>query len=473
MEFWQSRIIQTGLALVVLLIIGELARAAAARFSGSSKAGIPASILAGAIGLLLGPEVIGLVDLDRQVLETVVYFGLGVVFIAVGLKEPAAGKAEARAGIKSFALGVPVMISVQLGIGIALVMALRTVGSDVHPGVGVMLPLGFEEGPGQALALGSVWEDQNGMAAGRQIGLIVAAVGFAWAVVIGVPMVIWGQRRGLLAKHAHEALEGQTSASAPDSMVTHEPTLAAGSLDILTRQVVAIGLCLLLTYFVCFGLSSALASMPDIAAVIWGFHFIIGAIIAMMLRPLLKRLPQGTPLHDPTLTKLSGIGVDVMTCSAIAAIEIAVFRDHLLPIMLITTVGGIVTLLMCLWFSSRAFPDAPFEHAVVWFGTSTGTLPMGLALLRIVDPHFKTTAPISAVLGSAASVPLGAIALMVLVPASVSTFPEHYPGAGWLFALAAFAFAAVIVLAWARFAGLKLTTAPMKLWYTPPSDSAD
>jgi glutamate:Na+ symporter, ESS family len=454
MAFWDQPVVVTSLSLVVLLLLAESLRRV---LPGMGRLGLPGSIVAGIFGLVLGPQVVGVVPLDRQVLEILVYHGLAVVFIAIGLEPRERLKGHLASGVRSFAFAIPATMALQAAIGLGLFLVLSGSGDEaLHPGVGALLPLAFEEGPGQALSVGAAWE-ATGLVDGAQVGLVMAALGYAWAVLVGVPLVAWGRRRGLLSP---------LSSSAEVAGVARQevPSLPAGALDLLTRQIVAIGGCYALTYLACLGLSTALAGMPDIAATIWGFHFILGAGIAMGVRALLDRLPGGTPLHGPTLSRVSGLTVDVMTCAALAAIQLGVLTASWLPILLITSVGGLATLVACLWLASRAFPDAPFEHAVVWFGMSTGTLPMGLALLRIIDPHLSSPAPVSAVLGSGAAIPLAVPVMLVLLPAAVATFPGSYPGAGLLLLAAAVLYGLALLAVWRRVGSLRFERPWTRLW---------
>ena len=50
--------------------------------------------------------------------------------------------------------------------------------------------------------------------------------------------------------------------------------------------------------------------------------------------------------------------------------------------------GGLLTVLYVFWMTSRLFQDHHFQRAIMFYGASTGTLPTGLALLRIADPEF-------------------------------------------------------------------------------------
>lgn len=49
-----------------------------------------------------------------------------------------------------------------------------------------------------------------------------------------------------------------------------------------------------------------------------------------------------------------------------------------------------VTFFVCFYFGKRFGGDNDFERTIGLYGTSTGTVPTGIALVRIVDPNFKT-----------------------------------------------------------------------------------
>jgi len=386
------------------------------RVGGLGRFGVPASILAGLIGLGLGADGLGLVGLDRGVLESIVYHGLGVVFIAVSLQSPPA--TGATAGSTSIAFAIPVMGGIQ---GLLGLLAVLVIGG-LHPGLGLLAPYGFEQGPGQALAVGSAWESM-GLADGAQIGLIYAALGFLWSVVVGIPLVAIGRARGWLSPPTPRA--GETAAA-------HAAKLPAGTLEVLTGQVVAIGVVYLLTYFLLKFLVWAFAGLPDIAAMFWGFHFIGGALIALPVRAVLARRPADNPLDDETLGRIGGLAVDVVTCAALAAVDIGVLKANLGVLLLVSTLAGAVTLWLSVWLARRAFPEEPFEHGLVLFGMATGTLPVGLALLRMIDPELRGSVPSSCVIGSVASTITAAPLYLVVLSIPVQQWPDGYPGAGWL-----------------------------------------
>ncbi len=462
MSFWESGVVLTGLWLGVLLVGATALRRslpALARF------GIPDSIVAGLVGLILGPGLLGLLPLDTGTLESLVYHGLAILFIAVSLQSPAKGKGGG--GAISYAFSIPVLALVQAIIGVLVVLGIAMLtGDKAHPGFGLLLPLGFQQGPGQALSLGKAWE-ASGLVDGSQLGLIIASVGFAWAVLIGVPLVAIGRKLGWADDPGRGGTGGEQEGAAEEP----EPHTEVGGLEPLTNQVIAIGAVYLATYGVVIALTSALAGKPQIAAMIWGFHFILGTLLALAVRGPWRRVQALPPLHDGQLGRVAGFTVDVMTCAALSAVSIKVLSANLLPILVLTSLGGLATLVVVLWIARRAYPVAPFEHAVMLFGTATGTLPMGLALLRLLDPELKGPSATSAVLGSAGALPLGAALLIVVLPYPVANYPDGFPGAVWVALGMIAVYLVALVIGWWKLGPLRFDGPLLSLW--PRSEATE
>lgn len=418
MAFWES-----GLVVDALLIAALLFAAATLRkiLPPLRKLGVPDSMVAGFIGLICGPTALAVVPFNPETLESFVYHGLALVFIAVGLQSPARGKGAG--GAKSVAFAIPFFAVLQGLVGLLVVLAFSAFAVErMHPGMGLMLPLGFNQGPGQALSLGRSWE-ASGFVDGGDVGLIVAAMGFAWAVFIGVPLVAWGRKKGWAADPGTAA-----DAAAIEQEKREVPPPGPGALELLSTQAIWIGLIYLATYGILYGLAALLVDKPQFAAMVWGFHFIVGTFLALGARRVLDRLVPKHQLDDALLGRISGTTVDVVTCSAIAAVSLTVFRANLVPILVLTSLGGGATLLSCIWLARRAFPSAPFQHAVVMFGAATGTLPTGLALLRIMDPEMKGPVPANVVLGAAGALVLSIPLLIVVLPIPIAGFEHNYWG---------------------------------------------
>lgn len=449
MQFWEG-----GAPLTLIVVVVSLAIAGASRraLPALHALNLPDAMLAGTLGLALGPSVLGWVPIDQDVLELVVYHGLALMFIAVALRSPPPGD-RTRSGVRSFAIALPLLIVGQALLGLGLVFAWSALGTSLHPGVGLMVPLGFSQGPGQALALGSAWE-ATGMEDGAQLGLILASLGFFCCMGLGAPMLAVARRRGWLAGGLAQG--GQAS---PEEIL---PRTGAG-MEPLTRQLAAIAAVYLAVWGVIQLAVAALGDRPQAVATVYGFHFVLGTLIALSTRAVLSRVGPPDVLHTPLLSRIAGVVVDVVTVSAIAAVKIEVVREWWAVVLTFAGVAGLFTAAVCLWLARRCFEEAPFEHALVLFGTTTGTLATGLALLRLIDPELEGPVPSGAVLGAAASLPLS-IPLLLLLQVPVSGWPERHPGPT-LLALGLLAiYGLALLIAWGWLGGLRALRPLWSIW---------
>lgn len=128
----------------------------------------------------------------------------------------------------------------------------------------------------------------------------------------------------------------------------------------------------------------------ELATNLWGINFIFSAIIAIMVRKIIDALKLGYVLDDNSLTRISGMAVDYMVAGALAAISLVFVGKYWFPIVLMSTLCGFMVYYTLPWVCSRIFRDFRFERMLMLYGVSTGTLSTGLALLRVMDPEFKT-----------------------------------------------------------------------------------
>ncbi len=458
MIFWE------GNGLVQLLMIGALLAIAAGirrLFPPLRWLTMPDSMTAGLIGFILGPSLLALLPWDPEFLKVVVYHALAIVFITVGLKTPI--KARNTSGAKSLAVAIPLLAIWQGLLGLVLVLGWNQFVEPLHPGYGLMLPLAFSQGPGQALSLGSAWEQAPfHMVDGGMVGLIMAAIGFGWCVFFGVPMVLLGRRLGWSTPLAEQ---GEAA-----KLPTIPKTAPPGGMDTLSLNLVNAGGVYLATFGVIYFVTSLLESKPGLAAMIWGFHFIISGILAMLFRRVLQALPIQHRLHDGLLSRIASTTVDVATVAAISAIQLSVLRDYLGPILLLTTSAGLTTGLIAFWLARRAFPKAPFEHAVVLFGLSTGNLTTGLALLRILDPDLRGPVAASTVMGATAAIIFGAPLLLVVIPTAVSGFPDTYPNTTYIALGMMVVYSALLILGWRYIGPLRWRRPWLHIWPVSPED---
>lgn len=452
MAFWSAVDPLTILLIVAFALLGRLITGL---LPALRALGLPQSLVGGALAFLAGPAVLAVAPLEAHTLEAIVYHGLALVFIAYALQPVTSAPLSGAA--RSIAFAIPWLTAAQglLGLGVVLLWP-----GGLHPGFGMMLPLGFSQGPGQALSMGKAWESM-GMTDGAQVGLAVAAMGFVACSLGGVLLVAVARRRRWLVPATADAAEGVADAAAP------EP--GPGDLDRLAQQ---LGLCALV-YLGVFGLlkalSVALAGAAQLAAMVWGFHFLLGLALAGALRVALRRTGRAALTDRALLDRVGGSVVDLSATAAIAAISLQALRAHWAPILVLSVGCTLFTLFACLWLARRTFDTYPFAHALTLYGTMTGTLPTGLALLRAADPALAGPVPRHMLAGVAASLLPSLPLLLVLLPMPVLGWPESYPGAVWRTVGGLVVYLVVIGLLWRRLAPLRLLRPWGALWPERPT----
>ena len=444
-----------------LLLLG--AHTLVRRIALLQRLAIPPVLLAGLVGLILGPGGFGVLGLETPVLEATAYHGLAVVFIAMGLQPPPSREAGADPSARSAGIAITFISVAQGFLGLLLVLLSTGIGRPVHPGVGLMIPLGFAQGPGQAISLGRAWEEGFGMTEGAQVGLAMATQGYLWCCLLGLGLFHLGKARGWLDP-AEPATHPESLGTAAEQ--TEEPV----EMEPMTNHLALIGVVYLLTWGCLSALAALLVNNAKLSASIFGFHFLIGLGIAVAVRSLLARSKRQSWIRVGLLGRIAGVAVDVSAAAAIAAVRIDRLDGQMATIVAFGAVAAILTFLGCLWLCSRAFPRSPFSHAMVLFGTMTGTLPTGLALLRLADPQLSGPGPRSMVNGTTLSALLGLPLIVGVLPLAVVGWPDAHLPRVFLTLGVLFIYGLVLLLLWRKWAGLHFND-PGTLWWRRPDSS--
>ena len=105
---------------------------------------------------------------------------------------------------------------------------------------------------------------------------------------------------------------------------------------------------------------------------------------------IMKLFKVETTIDNATCNRISGLSVDLTVAASLGAISLVAVQCYCLPIVVFVLVGIVITLVILPAYCSRLYDDHQFYRMLVIYGTATGTLPTGLALLRVVDPEFET-----------------------------------------------------------------------------------
>ncbi len=367
--------------LSIMLLTGIILRA---RVGVLQKFLFPGSLIGGLVGLILVN--IHAVKLNPETIQAFAYHFFNISFISIGLTPPllrGAGREVAR-GSLWMALVQGVTFPLQTVVG-GLVVLL--IGSGIHPSFGFLTALGFNEGPGEALSFGKVWES-FGFQGAASVGLSYATIGFLFAFFVGVPLVNWGIRKGLgrSVSPDDEFLKGFYDRSKERSCIG-EKTMHPANVDTLAFQLALVGLVYALTY----GFIKLLAPHlpPDYAKMAWGFFFIVGMAFAYVVRKLISMIGFEYLINSGVQRRITGTAVDYLIVATGAGIQVSILASHVIPLLTISILAGVLTTFFVVFFGRR-LPSYNLERIAAIYGTVTGTVSSGLLLLRIVDPEFQT-----------------------------------------------------------------------------------
>lgn len=410
-------IIQLGILAGIMLLANILRR----KIKFIQKSMIPTAVLGGFIALILRST--GILDINLNVLEMITYHTIGIGFIALSLRIPKKYEEKDKNDFTALKSGALIVSSylIQGIVGLAISIAVAyTINPGFFKAAGILLPMGYGQGPGQANNVGSTYE-QLGFKGGQSFGLSIAAAGFLCACVVGVIYLNYLKRHHKVKIQEYDYVSGSVTV---DEFQDKNEIPISESVDRLSVQIALVLLIYLGTYLVSFGLTNLLEkSSPGLAQtvspVIWGFNFIIGSLLAIVCRLIFSSLKKARVMtrqypNNYLLSRISGCAFDFMTIAGIASIEFEDLTGLWVPFILMAVIGGIVTFFYLVWLCKIIYPSYEHEGMVSMFGMLTGTISSGVLLLREIDPYFETPAANNLLTGSSFAIVLGAPMLILI-----------------------------------------------------------
>ncbi len=373
---------------------------------------LPASVIAGVLALLLGPQVTGALlaalgappdggALPPRVLE--VWEGLpglliSVVFAAlfIGKTIPSVREIWRIAG-PQVALGQAIAWG-QYVVGIVLALAVLTPVFRMDPIAGALIEIGFEGGHGTAAGLADTFAT-FGFPEGADLALGLATVGLVAGVLIGTVLVNWGIRTGRITlNEAGDPVEGARAETEDDlddvddrERVERQQGQATDPLSIHVGYVaIAISLGWLL--------QQGLAALERAT---WGGEGGVELLVHMPLFPLamlggvvlqlaLDRTGRGALVDRKLINRLGGFALDLIIVAALGTLSLGALGGNLGPFALLVLAGIVWNVAAYLVLAPRIIPEHAYERGLGDFGQSMGMTVTGLLLLRIADPRNRS-----------------------------------------------------------------------------------
>lgn len=406
--------------LSILILVGfELRK----RIKLLQKCFIPTSLIAGTIGMFLGPGWLGeaasvaipFSDGIGQWSGVLVIVVCATMFLSLELSQ------VGRDGMATtFLAGAAHQGQMAAGLGIAALFGLF---SALPYQFGYMGVWGFYAGHGNATTVGNIIKDAGFWDDAVGVGVTFATIGILCGVILGMVIINIGAKRGLThVKMSFESMdEGErTGYIRPEKRVSvGSGVTSVSSLDPLAFQLAIVGLVVVIGVVVralLMKVSPALANFPLVGAVL---------VSSMIVGLFINKTTLKERIDRKLMNRITGTALEYMITAAIATTSKQIFIDYALPLVAISTAMVLVNLFVCLVLGKRWLRENPFETGVGLFGMACGVLATGLMLIKVMDPDNETTASTcistSSTLGYAWQIPYMIVGSLAFFTAPVPT----------------------------------------------------
>jgi len=375
-----STVVHDLMVLMVFLLFGFILREL---IKPLQKIFLPAGVIGGTLALILGPQVLGLVEIPET------WSGMASPMINIVLTCMIFGTVINRSKMKTY-MGAIVVVATtyfaQLFVGTLVGMGLSQIWSDLPYGWGIMTVFTFWGGHGAGSSAGTLFEEM-GVENMLSMGIVLATIGLIVAMVVGMVLVNIGIRRGY-ATNLRDGGSGMVKADGGALPMEKRRSLGVSTVSSSGINGLALQICfIMLSMWIgekLFGLlAMVIPQASNIPALLYG---IVGAAIlwAVMQKTKLDRYVDTTAVNT-----ISGVALEVCIIAATATMNLTVFATYFAPIVIYSIIIIAVMIFICMVLVRRWIKKDWFELAMLFFGQGTGSAPSGLALARCVDPEGK------------------------------------------------------------------------------------
>lgn len=348
---------------------------------------IPASLLAGVIGLILGPNVLHVIP--QEVVST--WSTLSGKLIVPVYATLMMGRSKSSA-TKVFKNGLSRIVlnfmytAMQYAVPLFLGVFLLTPIFGVPDLFGTIVDQGWAGGHGTAGGMQAIFEEL-GWADGASLSTTSATVGLMTGIIGGVILINVAMRKGWSGVQ-------QTSASLQNNNqeIFNSETGSAGSINTVSSSVIdsftfhisLTGVAMLIGWF----LTKIIKAYLNFS-LSW---FVTSMFAGLFVKKVIAKTQWGDAIDNKTLGRIQGVCLDLLVASAVASVKIPVIIKYWAPLLIQQGIMIVLMVLTVTWLGRRVFNQYWFENAIQIFGSYTGVSATGLMLLHTCDPEAKSDA---------------------------------------------------------------------------------
>ncbi|MBE6117139.1 MAG: hypothetical protein IIY52_00335 [Solobacterium sp.] len=385
------------------LLIGMFLRAKVPFFR---KMLLPASVIGGFLAMLIGPNIWGerslisgssvsLWSLLPSILIVPIFasvpLGKGLNEKSPGLKENLP-KVLVSCGLFSAASCMQTLA----GLGFTLAAASFFPSLHLYRIFGMEMSQGFAGGHGTAAGWGAIlqgygldyWETSQGIAT------TYATIGLIGGMLLGIFFINRASRRGdtMILEQPSDipaAVSYGFTRNTEEQRSFGRQTTDSSSIETITVHLsIIIGVSAL-----AYRLLALIRqwNIPGLTSIPVWFYALL---LMYAVNGLLKKLKLNWLIDTRVRARIVGSMSDFAITAAIASMPIKAVAVYLVPILIISLIGFVMTYFLCFPLYRWCFGkyDYPFERAIMSWGVNTGVTINGMMLLKICDPDYSSPA---------------------------------------------------------------------------------
>jgi len=347
---------------------------------------IPASLIAGILGLILGKYGFGIIPEEITATWGALPGRLITVVFApmlMGMEIPNVKKVWNQIAPQLYFSYIGDFIQIAIPFIISALI-LEPIW-HVNPMFASVVEVGWAGGHGTAGGMIDVYNSLN-WADGGDLGLTSATVGLFMGIVGGMVLINYGVRKGYtsILKNVDEIKGDEGSDLIPVSKrkANSIGTLNNDLVESYAFHLALIGMAILVGWI----MQALIEKCLHIEMPLFPMAMIGGLIVQVII----SKTEFAQAIDAQTLQRIQGMALDFLIASAVASISIPVVLKYAIPFMILMVVSGIILVAFFFWAGPRMFKDNWFENSIVNYGWLSGVAAVGLMLLRVVDPDMET-----------------------------------------------------------------------------------
>ncbi|QIZ75453.1 sodium/glutamate symporter [Ferrimonas lipolytica] len=366
-----------------LLLIGKWLRANVILLQ---KLYLPAALIAGMLALAFGPAGLDLLPWSSAFASNASVLTV-MLFASLGLATdfPSMHTLMRRAG-SLWAFNQIATVSQWAFAAMAGLGLIALVWPELPPAFGIVMPAGFMGGHGTGVVVGETLQGQ-GWEDALTLALTTATVGIFASILCGMGLMHLGVKKGWIKNFAtfnelsFTERRGLIVPSQQQALARNG--VSSVSIDVFAMHAAVLLLVTMLGYHGAKYLSS-FHHMVQVPA------FVAAFVLGLVARLLMRKSQANRYFDDAIFSHATGSATDFLIVFGVGAIKITILMNYALPIAVLMIIGLLFNLFLVLVVAPRILGDNWFEKAIFSWGWLTGTVGMGIALLRIADPKMRS-----------------------------------------------------------------------------------